>query len=226
MKSERLFEGLPQVGGHAALDLMNTVEYRGATDPRDHLKSVGQLLRWCELAELLDKGEAGYLRELARHQPRAGEDALRGTIELREVGRKVLAGKIRGEAHARALDVLRHRIELAARRVEIVVDESGTGFVRKYRIAGFESLVDRIALAIEEALTVAARESLGECQAEDCDWLFFDRSRAGRRRWCHSGQCGNAERVRNFRTRGRAKAKSVEALNGLCARKKHTLPKG
>lgn len=204
--TERLFKELPQVGGHPALDLMNTVEYRGCSDPKDHLKSVEQLLTWCESTELIDRCEGDYLRELGRGSPADCERMRRDAARLREAGRKTLGAKLNGLVGSQAVNFLRNRIERAARGVKVVLDGSGTGFRREHPISGFDSLVDRIALSIEDAFAVATRESLRECEGGDCDWLFFDRSRAGRRRWCHSGQCGNAERVRNFRARRTAKA--------------------
>jgi len=201
LRSDRLFEGLPQVGGHPALDLVNTVEYRGRSDPRDHLKSLDQLLAWCELSSLIDAGESRVLRELADRSPVACERMLNEVSQLREAARKALGSKLKGAADASAAEFLRKRVERAARSVVVTLDGSGTSFKREHPIGALGSLVDRIALSIEDAFTIAARQSLRECEGANCDWLFFDHSRSGRRRWCHPGECGNAERVRRFRAR-------------------------
>ncbi|GGW62909.1 zf-CGNR multi-domain protein [Streptomyces galilaeus] len=42
-----------------------------------------------------------------------------------------------------------------------------------------------------------------ECAAHDCRLLFVDTSRPGRRRWCAMEHCGNREKVRAHRARGR-----------------------
>ncbi|MEV6616059.1 CGNR zinc finger domain-containing protein [Streptomyces sp. NPDC051051] len=42
-----------------------------------------------------------------------------------------------------------------------------------------------------------------ECGAHDCRLLFVDTSRPGRRRWCAMEHCGNREKVRAHRARGR-----------------------
>ncbi|MER6631064.1 ABATE domain-containing protein [Streptomyces sp. NPDC000987] len=42
------------------------------------------------------------------------------------------------------------------------------------------------------------------CDAHDCHLLFVDTSRPGRRRWCAMEHCGNREKARAHRSRGRA----------------------
>ncbi|MFE7130281.1 CGNR zinc finger domain-containing protein [Streptomyces sp. NPDC057638] len=39
------------------------------------------------------------------------------------------------------------------------------------------------------------------CAAHDCQLLFADTSRPGRRRWCSMERCGNREKVRAHRAR-------------------------
>ena len=48
---------LPLVGGHPALDLVNTLE-RGATSPHDFLSDPSALLRWSVLAGTINDVEA------------------------------------------------------------------------------------------------------------------------------------------------------------------------
>lgn len=44
-------------------------------------------------------------------------------------------------------------------------------------------------------------ERLTLCDADDCGWLFIDRSRNRSRRWCDMSECGNRAKVRRFRAR-------------------------
>jgi len=39
------------------------------------------------------------------------------------------------------------------------------------------------------------------CPATDCQWIFFDRSRPGRGRWCSPDLCGNRLKKRSYRQR-------------------------
>jgi predicted RNA-binding Zn ribbon-like protein len=42
------------------------------------------------------------------------------------------------------------------------------------------------------------------CASDECQWVFFDRSKPGNRRWCSSTRCGNREKTRAFRERHRS----------------------
>jgi predicted RNA-binding Zn ribbon-like protein len=49
---------------------------------------------------------------------------------------------------------------------------------------------------------------LKHCAADDCGWLFLDRSRNHARRWCDMKVCGNNAKARRFYRRHRAAAES------------------
>jgi len=42
------------------------------------------------------------------------------------------------------------------------------------------------------------------CPSDECEWVFFDRSKPGNRRWCSSTRCGNREKTRAYRERHRS----------------------
>lgn len=48
-----------------------------------------------------------------------------------------------------------------------------------------------------------SRERFRHCTADDCDGMFVDVSKAGRRRYCTPGVCGNRRNVANYRARVR-----------------------
>jgi predicted RNA-binding Zn ribbon-like protein len=50
------------------------------------------------------------------------------------------------------------------------------------------------------------RERIRICQAPDCSARFYDRSPAGRRRWCSMRTCGNVAKARRHRDRRRTAA--------------------
>ncbi|MGB6792588.1 MAG: CGNR zinc finger domain-containing protein [Pseudolabrys sp.] len=56
------------------------------------------------------------------------------------------------------------------------------------------------------------------CQGPNCSWLFIDRSKAGRRRWCDMAVCGNAAKSRRFYARSR-QHRSPKSARPACLRK-------
>jgi predicted RNA-binding Zn ribbon-like protein len=49
---------------------------------------------------------------------------------------------------------------------------------------------------------------LKACAAESCRWLYYDRSPAGRGRWCSMAVCGSRAKMRAYRARGNVSAVS------------------
>ncbi|MEO8202075.1 MAG: CGNR zinc finger domain-containing protein, partial [Gemmatimonadota bacterium] len=62
-----------------------------------------------------------------------------------------------------------------------------------------------VAYRLVEHVLSTPRERLRICQGPNCSWLFIDSSKAGRRRWCDMGVCGNAAKSRRFYARSRRK---------------------
>jgi len=54
----------------------------------------------------------------------------------------------------------------------------------------------RILAELQHAARAAKLDRLKICAAEECRWLFYDRSKPGTRRWCASTLCGNRKNSR------------------------------
>jgi predicted RNA-binding Zn ribbon-like protein len=61
------------------------------------------------------------------------------------------------------------------------------------------------AIALDAAAMLGSAEQgrIRICASESCSARFFDRSPAGRRRWCSMQACGNVEKARRHRRRVR-----------------------
>ncbi|MEV2256698.1 CGNR zinc finger domain-containing protein [Streptomyces sp. NPDC050147] len=68
-------------------------------------------------------------------------------------------------------------------------------------------LVSRVAAAIAEAVAAGTWTRLKACEAPDCHWAYYDRSPAGRSRWCDMGVCGARAKMRAYRARKGAAGK-------------------
>src|SRR5690242_12330093 len=72
------------VGGHPALDLVNTVGSRRDRVGADYLATYEDLLLWATRQGVLDEGDAEELRAQALAQPEKANAALARTKQLRE----------------------------------------------------------------------------------------------------------------------------------------------
>ncbi|MFI0239630.1 CGNR zinc finger domain-containing protein [Streptomyces sp. NPDC016845] len=62
-------------------------------------------------------------------------------------------------------------------------------------------LLSRVAAAIAEAVGDGTWSRLKACEAADCGWAFYDRSPAGRGRWCSMAVCGARAKMRRYRAK-------------------------
>src|SRR5215207_9654276 len=121
---------LPLVGGHPALDLVNTVE-RGGGERRDHLTDPPALLRWAARAGLVDDGEARAVADRWGRDPAAGLAALAAVREVREALHLALLGAIGIEPpDPGSLERLRERWVAALGRSRLAPDPGRTTAAR------------------------------------------------------------------------------------------------
>jgi predicted RNA-binding Zn ribbon-like protein len=68
---------------------------------------------------------------------------------------------------------------------------------------GWPWILSRIAASFAEMLALNRPDRLKYCPNEGCKWIFYDRTKANTRRWCNDRTCGNRDRVRRSRDRGK-----------------------
>jgi predicted RNA-binding Zn ribbon-like protein len=62
-------------------------------------------------------------------------------------------------------------------------------------------LLSRVAAAVAEGLVAGTWQRLKACEAADCHWAYYDRSPAGRGRWCSMQICGARAKMRRYRAK-------------------------
>lgn len=71
-------------------------------------------------------------------------------------------------------------------------------------LTGVPALTARIAAGVAAAAADGGWRRLKACEAHDCLWVFYDRSPAGRGRWCTMAVCGSRAKMRAYRAKKRA----------------------
>lgn len=199
---ERTWRGLPLVGGDAALDFVNTVA--GGTKARDDdaLTDFAALADWAQTAGALDADEAALMRAEAAAAAGPAVIALtraRATREMldRLFGR-LAAGGVPTLADRGAFETEAQEARRAG-RIAIDVGRRAVRWEVKVEAAPLDAVRHRVALAAEALLTGPELIRVRECEA--CSWLFVDRSKSGRRRWCSMATCGNRAKARRHQLR-------------------------
>jgi len=198
-------DGIPLVGGHPALDLVNTY---GRRDPEEYLPDPAALLAWAGRAGVVDDAEAAVVGGAWQARPRAARAALTELRELREALHTVILGAIGlGLVSQAALDLVHGRWVAAVGRSSLVPHPGAVPPVR-LAVGTVPALLilDRLAEAAVELVRTADPARLHRCPTQEggCGWLFLDRSRNGSRRWCRTADCGTEVKSRRLTERRRA----------------------
>jgi predicted RNA-binding Zn ribbon-like protein len=204
---------LPLVGGHPALDLVNTVE-RGAPvaggGPADHLADPPALLRWARRAGLVDEGEARPVADSWERDPGSGRAAVAAVRDVREALHVALLAAMgvgsAGDRADAALERLRDRWVAATARSRLALDPDRAAARLTVGTEPATLIADRAAAGAVEVLRDADLSRLRRCppDAGGCGWVFLDRSRNGSRRWCRMADCGTTVKARRLTERRRA----------------------
>ena len=206
---------LPLVGGHPALDLVNTVE-RGTPapggQPLDYLTDPPALLRWARCVSLVDEAEVAAVSDGWERDPSSAYAALAAVRDVREALHVALLATIDGVPSdtgtvAAALERLHSRWAAAVGRSRLTVQPQGATAARlAVGVTAGPLVPDRAADAAVEVLRTADLARLRRCppDAGGCGWVFLDRSRNGSRRWCRMADCGTTAKARRLTERRRA----------------------
>ncbi|HEU5186741.1 MAG TPA: CGNR zinc finger domain-containing protein [Gemmatimonadaceae bacterium] len=186
------------IGERLAIDLLNTVMVIEG-QVRDLLERPDDVARWGQGARITQSDGAKpparvHQRELEelktfREDLRRG---LRAWIETRQPGRQLIA--LLNTRLSRDPEVLELRMvgdELMASHQSIAAPR--------------DRLYGAIARSAASLLAQDDPARLRKCANPDCRLMFYDVSKAGRRRWCLMQTCGARAKVSAFRARERSR---------------------
>jgi len=202
------------IGGHVALDLVNTVSWRlDKNRQRDNLPDYAALIGWCQRAGLLDPGPAHRLLASAPGQPRLTQQTLNDVHTLREQSHTLLDSLVDDGEPPR---VVVTPPGLRALLLGALAHSQLTGPPMRWQLPPDQrpDIPRLLALQVLDLLQSPQLPLLRRCHGPGCGWLFLDRTRSHTRRWCSSGLCGNRERARRHYTHHRDQPTHPSAARG------------
>jgi predicted RNA-binding Zn ribbon-like protein len=178
------------LGGRPALDLVNTLRER-----------------WRRRVETLVVPEdvAGWLvAARVLHEPvPAGVDHLRRARELREAIDSAVLAVIGGRrVPDGSIALIGETLNEAVVGEELVRGSDGALLLRP--AAPRDPVAHGLGVVARDAAAMVGPGEAGRiriCGSQTCSARFYDRSPAGRRRWCSMSGCGNVEKARRHRRR-------------------------
>ncbi|MDC6380193.1 CGNR zinc finger domain-containing protein [Pseudomonas graminis] len=192
------------VGGSAVLDYLNTCDGRrpgtGLLEVVDKLSNLEDIVHWFRHADLIDDLEHQHFVAVVRRSSWHTVTAFEQLIDFREaLYRLLLPMALDHSADQVSLDALNQALADTADQRLLVLTPAGV--IWRWRVgddlgsmtAGF---IGRLAVQASILLTSGDLSRLKACATPDCDWLFLDTSKNGRRRWCQMNVCGAREKVK------------------------------
>jgi predicted RNA-binding Zn ribbon-like protein len=191
-------------GGTLCLDFTNTVDNRGSEHRKELLIAYPDLVHWATEAGAISASDAADLQNLAKETPGQAQSVLREAIQLREAiyaifsslaERRVVPAAALAALNAAAQHASEHaRITLANRRFrwEWISPE-----------ASLDSVLWPVARSAADLLTSDQLAFVRLCASQTCAWLFLDKTKNHRRRWCEMRTCGNRDKARRYYERTR-----------------------
>lgn len=125
--------------------------------------------------------------------------AERDLAEVRELRESLRAVCLAHAGHAPHREVTPLGRLLARAPLLVAVDERDGSAVLAPVDDG--PLLSRVAAAVAEALAARTWLRLKSCELPECHWAYYDRSPAGKRRWCSMSVCGARAKMRRYRAK-------------------------
>ena len=185
-----------------AFDFLNTLELEdGALVER--LTSLEAAAQW-----LTDNGvlsDPRWITRLGKTPPRAAA-TLGRLVTTRTALRDVAHAVAHDEAPSRAALEEVNRALAARETVQLVAADDGVRLGHSHQGDMVDDVLARIAVPIARQIGDGREDRFRICANDTCQWLFFDESRPGNRRWCDMATCGNQAKARRHRARRKGPA--------------------
>jgi len=189
------------IGGNSAIDFVNTVS-KWSGEPVDRLGGPEAFGDWAALAGLLYDDDLDRLEKETSADPKGAAQFYAEMTTLRaSLYRIFFAIAHSQQADQNDLECLNDWKVRAARHCEIRQDKDGFRRRCADEAPALERAMRLVFDAAEELLLSGRLDRLRTCGGDDCDRLFLDLSKNGKRRWCAMATCGNEHKVKAFRKR-------------------------
>jgi predicted RNA-binding Zn ribbon-like protein len=183
------------LGGRPALDLVNTLRERWRRRV-ETLVTAGDLERWLvEAGVMADDADVAVTPEVLA-EARALREAIDACVTA------LVEGRPAPPAAVRRIDGW---LKYAGARPALLLDPDGVPALGE-RGEGHSPRRALGEVALDAARMLgdpAERARVRICASDTCSARFYDRSPAGRRRWCSMRTCGNEAKARRHRARVR-----------------------
>lgn len=193
-------------------EFLNTIELESGSLV-DHLASFDEAARWFDERGILHGDLGGDRTAPARAVGLARIKAVREA--LRDVAHAVAEHR---PASRRSLAEVNRAIA-ARERIELVHEADGVSVGHSHIGDPLDDALARLADPLVAEIQAGNADRVRVCANDTCRWVFYDESRAGRRRWCDMATCGNRAKAARHRARRKASQAVAEPAGPFSSRR-------
>jgi predicted RNA-binding Zn ribbon-like protein len=195
---------LDLIGDDLALNFANTESGRGFPSHQNHFREAANVVEWLRHAKALPVEEADLLQTRVAERANLAADLLATAVALRDAVHDIgVALGHRAKPPEAALASLSALHARCVARAELAPGVESCRWQWSVRASPVEAALGPIALAAVRLFTEGDFARIRECGGHACGWLFYDRSKNNRRRWCEMEVCGNRAKQRRLAARRR-----------------------
>ncbi|MBO9436404.1 CGNR zinc finger domain-containing protein [Ruegeria sp. R13_0] len=177
------------VGGHLALDFLNTVGDTDKSRAKNLITSPDVLMDWVAASGLEDSDAIGI--------PPSQKD-LETLIGFRELSHRVLSASLdNNTTEPDDIRTFETQIKCSMARAHLDLGTTPARWIATCSDSHY--WIDRFVLLVERFLSSPEVAKLRQC--EGCSWFFLNSGRGRGRRWCNMSTCGNRHKVAAYRKR-------------------------
>jgi len=195
---------LDLIADDLALDFANTESGRGFPSHQNHFREAANVVEWLRHAKALPVEETDWLGKSTAERADLATDLLAQATELRaaihDIGAALGRHAKPPETALAGLSALHAR---CVAKAELAPGALSCRWSWSVRASPLEAALGPIALAAVRLFTEGDFHRIRECGGHACGWLFYDRSKNNRRRWCEMEVCGNRAKQRRLAARRR-----------------------
>jgi predicted RNA-binding Zn ribbon-like protein len=192
----------------ATFDFLNTLDHDDGFI-REHLESLDDALKWFVDRGVIHREGADRARAQVTSQPAAADRDLARVRAVRQALREIAEAIAEHRVPtATALDVVNRALR-ARQIIELVASPDGCSVDHRHVGDPVDDALARLAEPLVTELTAGHPERIRICASDTCEWVFYDTSRTGRRRWCDMATCGNRAKAARHRARAKGAAQAV-----------------
>lgn len=193
-------------GGCLAFDFVNTISNRNIPFFHEYLNHYDDFLEWSKRAGVLSKARAGSIAEFALHHQKLAQKSFIEVIRIREVLFAMLSATACGKKPAEK-DIEQFN-QILSRTLSNLKLEIDRGKVNISFAQPDQVLEEPLFIIVKNAFDVLTGEDMSRIkECPNCGWLFLDRTKNGKRRWCNMQVCGSRDKSHRYYLKNRTTSK-------------------